>query len=148
MVPQSQPVSFGVSSTGTIPELQQSKIAALNTLASRHSWRSYQYAIERFIVWYCSEPRLTFNCSVVVKYRSFPERLSLIRSHHQLASVCRSGRLADESAESGWLSPELAIGIGVLVSQASGTENGQLAHPQSGSELANAASKTDSTRLE
>ena len=28
--------------------------------------RSYEYAIERFIAWYCSEPRLTFNRSVVV----------------------------------------------------------------------------------
>src|ERR1019366_2894202 len=46
---------------------------------------SYAHAIERFIVWYCSEPRLTFNRTVVVRYRSFLERLSLssatINSH-------------------------------------------------------------------
>jgi hypothetical protein len=33
----------------TIPELEQSKAAVLNTLASAHSRRSYDYAIEKFI---------------------------------------------------------------------------------------------------
>ena len=91
----------------TIPELEQSKTAVLNTLASEHSRRSYAYAIERFITWYCSEPRLTFNRTVVVRYRSFLERLTLSAATINLhLSAIR--RLADESAESGWLSPELA----------------------------------------
>src|SRR6266404_3670884 len=99
-----------LSATATIPELQQSKTAVLNTLASKHSRRSYEYAIDRFIAWYCSEPRLTFNRSVVVRYRSFLERLSLSAATINLhLSAIR--RLADESAESGWLSPEHAIGI-------------------------------------
>jgi integrase len=86
------------------------KAAVLNSLASQHSRRSYEYAIERFIAWYCSEPRLTFNRSVVVKYRSFLERRSLSAATINLhLSAIR--RLADESAESGWLSPEHAIGI-------------------------------------
>jgi hypothetical protein len=107
---QKQPNSVSLSATATIPELQQSKTAVLNTLASQHSRRSYEYAIERFIAWYCSEPRLTFNRSVVVKYRSFLERLSLSAATINLPlSAIR--RLADESAESGWLSPEHAIGI-------------------------------------
>jgi len=110
MVPEKQPESVGCSATLTIPELEQSKAAVLNTLASQHSRRSYKHAIERFIVWYCSEPRLTFNRSVVVKYRSFLERLSLSAATINLhLSAIR--RLADESAESGWLSPEHAIGI-------------------------------------
>ena len=105
MLTQKQPNSVSLSATATIPELQQSKTAVLNTLASQHSRRSYEYAIERFIAWYCSEPRLTFNRSVVVKYRSFLERLSLSAATINLhLSAIR--RLADESAESGWLSPE------------------------------------------
>jgi integrase len=45
-----------------------------------------------------------------VRYRSFLERLSLSAATINLhLSAIR--RLADESAESGWLSPELAIGI-------------------------------------
>src|SRR5271169_4250170 len=110
MFPQTESNPVGLSATATIPELQQSKTAVLNTLASKHSRRSYEYAIERFIAWYCSEPRLTFNRSVVVRYRSFLERLSLSAATINLhLSAIR--RLADESAESGWLSPEHAIGI-------------------------------------
>lgn len=94
----------------TIPELEQSKVAVLNTLASAHSRRSYQYAIERFIAWYCDEPRLAFNRSVVVRYRSFLERQLLAPATINLhLSAIR--RLADESTESGWLSLEQAIGI-------------------------------------
>ena len=69
--------SVSRSAALTIPELEQSKAAVLNTLASAHSRRSYEYAIERFIAWYCDEPRLAFNRSVVVRYRSFLESLSL-----------------------------------------------------------------------
>jgi hypothetical protein len=75
MFPQTESNPVGLSATA-IPELQQSKTAVLNTLASKHSRRSYEYAIERFIAWYCSEPRLTFNRSVVVRYRSFLERVA------------------------------------------------------------------------
>ena len=44
---KSQPESVGLSATLTIPELEQSKAAVLNTLASQHSRRSYEYAIEK-----------------------------------------------------------------------------------------------------
>jgi integrase len=110
MSPKTQQESTTRPAAVTIPELEHSKTAVLNTLASRHSRRSYQYAIDRFIAWYCSEPRLTFNRSVVVSYRSSLERLSLSAAtiNLQLSAI---RRLADESAESGWLSPELAIGI-------------------------------------
>jgi len=43
MVLQNQLDSASLSATTTIPELQQSKTAVLNTLASRHSRRSYEY---------------------------------------------------------------------------------------------------------
>jgi site-specific recombinase XerD len=102
--------SVSRSATLTIPELEQSKAAVLNTLASAHSRRSYEHAIGRFIAWYCDEPRLGFNRSVVVRYRSFLESLSLSAATINLhLSAIR--RLADESAESGWLSPELVTGI-------------------------------------
>jgi hypothetical protein len=52
MVPRNQSVSVGLSATATIPESQQSKMAVLNTLASQHSRRSYEHAIDRFIAWY------------------------------------------------------------------------------------------------
>jgi site-specific recombinase XerD len=105
---QRKPVSR--SATLTIPELEQSKAAVLNTLASAHSRRSYEHAIKRFIAWYCDEPRLGLNRSVVVRYRSFLESLSLSAATINLhLSAIR--RLADEPAESGWLSPQLLTGI-------------------------------------
>ena len=47
MFPQTESNPVGLSATATIPELQQSKTAVLNTLGSKHSRRSYEYAIER-----------------------------------------------------------------------------------------------------
>jgi hypothetical protein len=47
---KNQPESVGLSATLTIPELEQSKAAVLNTLASQHSRRSYEYAIEDVIM--------------------------------------------------------------------------------------------------
>jgi hypothetical protein len=61
----------------TIPELEHAKAAALGTLVSLHSRRAYNNAIDKFIAWYCSEPRLGFNRVVVLRYRSFLESLSL-----------------------------------------------------------------------
>jgi integrase len=143
MVPQKHTESGVCSQTLTIPELEQSKAAVLNTLASVHSRRSYAFAIGRFIAWYCSEPRLTFNRAVVVRYRSHLESLrpsaSTINLH---LSAIR--RLADESAESGWLTPELAIGIRRVqgVKRLGGKSGNWLTRNQS-QELVNAASKTD-----
>jgi integrase len=131
------------SATLTIPEPEQSKAAVLNTLASQHSRRSYEYAIERFIAWYCSEPRLTFNRSVVVKYRAFLERLSLSAATINL-HLSPIRRLADESAESGWLSPEHAIGIRrVKGVKRLGRKIGNWLSRSQAQELVNAASKAD-----
>lgn len=94
----------------TVLGLDQSKANVLATLPSAHSRRSNEHAISRFIEWYCSEPRLGFNRSTVVRYRSFLESLGLAPATNNLhLSAIR--RLADESTESGWLSPELATGI-------------------------------------
>jgi hypothetical protein len=104
------PVLPGRCAVVIIPELEQSKAAVLSTLASAHSRRSHKHAIEKFVDWYCSEPRLGFNRSVVLRYRAFLEGLTLSAATVNLhLSAIR--RLADEAAESGWLSPELAIGI-------------------------------------
>jgi hypothetical protein len=50
-------------------DLEQSKSAVLNSLTSPSSQRSYDHAIREFIDWYCSEPRLAFNKTVVTRYR-------------------------------------------------------------------------------
>jgi site-specific recombinase XerD len=70
----------------------------------------YEYAIDQFIAWYCSEPRLAFNRIVVARYRMHLESRGLAANtiNQQLAAV---RRLAHEAADSGLLSPELAAGI-------------------------------------
>src|SRR5216684_8675468 len=93
-----------------LPDLDHAKIAVLNTLSSPDSQRSYRFAIEDFIAWYCSEPRLAFNKTVVLRYRLQLEarHLSASTINVRLAAV---RRLAYEAADGGLLSPELAAGI-------------------------------------
>ena len=48
-----------------LPELDQAKSAVLNSLNSAEAQRGYRHAIDEFVEWYCSEPRLSFNKTVV-----------------------------------------------------------------------------------
>jgi hypothetical protein len=57
-----------------LPDLEHSKTAVLNSLTSPSSRRSYEHAIREFTDWYCSEPRLAFNKTVVTRYRIFLEQ--------------------------------------------------------------------------
>src|SRR5215471_17465278 len=93
-----------------LPDLDHCKTAVLNSLGSPASRRVYEYAIDQFIAWYCSEPRLAFNRIVVVRYRMYLEARHLAANtiNQQLAAV---RRLAHEAADAGLLSPELAAGI-------------------------------------
>lgn len=52
-----------------LPDLEQSKMAVLNSLMSKSGQRNYEHAITDFVEWYCSEPRLAFNRNVVLRYR-------------------------------------------------------------------------------
>src|SRR5436305_14414478 len=63
-----------------LPDLDHSKAAVLDTLRSPESKRGYRHAIDEFIQWYCSEPRLSFNKVVVTRFRIFLENLSLASS--------------------------------------------------------------------
>jgi site-specific recombinase XerD len=93
-----------------LPDLEQSKSAVLNSLTSLSSQRSYDHAIREFIDWYCSEPRLAFNKTVVTRYR-----ISLEQAHYASSTInlrlAAVRRLAYEAADSGLLSPDLAAGI-------------------------------------
>ena len=93
-----------------LPDLEQSKNSVLHSLAAASSQQSYGHAIDEFIAWYCSEPRLSFNRTVVLRYRFFLEQKNLAPStiNVRLAAV---RRLAYEASDTGILSPELAAGI-------------------------------------
>jgi len=93
-----------------LPDLEQSKLAVLNSLTSQSSQRSYDHAIRVFIDWYCSEPRLAFNRTVVTRYR-----INLEQEHYASSTInlrlAAIRRLAYEAADCGLLSPDLASGI-------------------------------------
>src|SRR5580658_969321 len=93
-----------------IPDLEHSKAAALRSLGSPDSRRGYQHAIDEFVAWYCSEPRLAFNKAVVLRYRFHLEERGLAPGtiNVRMAAV---RRLAYEAADADLLSPELAAGI-------------------------------------
>ena len=42
--------------------------AVLNSLTSLDAQRGYRHAIDEFVDWYCSEPRLAFNRIVVLRF--------------------------------------------------------------------------------
>ena len=85
-----------------LPDLEQSKNAVLNSLAAPSSQESYRHAMEEFIGWYCSEPRLSFSRTVVLRYRFFLEQKNLAPStiNVRLAAV---RRLAYEASDTGLL---------------------------------------------
>src|SRR3954453_18278075 len=93
-----------------LPDLEQSKAAVLNRLTSSSGQRTYDHAIQEFVTWYCSEPRLAFNRTVVLRYR-----IHLEQRHYAPATInlrlAAVRRVAYEAADAGLLSPELAAGI-------------------------------------
>jgi site-specific recombinase XerD len=93
-----------------LPDLDQAKSAVLNSLTSADAQRGYGHAIEEFVEWYCSEPRLSFSRTVVLRYRIHLESRNLAPGtiNLRLGAV---RRLAYEAADCGLLSPDLAAGI-------------------------------------
>src|ERR1700691_3466713 len=93
-----------------IPDLEHSKAAVLRSPGSPDSRRGYQHAIDEFVSWYCSEPQLAFNKTVVLRYRFHLEERGLAPGtiNVRIAAV---RLLAYEAADCGLLSPELAAGI-------------------------------------
>src|SRR5438552_4357758 len=91
-------------------DLDQAKSAVLNSLSSADAQRGYRHAIDEFIDWYCSEPRLSFNTSVVLRYRIHLETRQLAPGtvNLRLGAV---RRLAYEASDCGLLIPDLAAGI-------------------------------------
>ncbi len=77
---KSKPRSRDAKRVLRIPDLEQSKHAVLNSLPAKSSQDAYGSAIDEFIEWYCSEPRLAFNRTVVLRYRFFLEQRNLAAS--------------------------------------------------------------------
>ena len=48
-----------------LPDLEVARSAILNSLSSPDAQRGYRHAVDEFVDWYCSEPRLSFSKTVV-----------------------------------------------------------------------------------
>jgi len=93
-----------------LPDLEVAKTAVINSLSCPDAQRGYRHAIDEFVEWYCSEPRLSFSKTVVLRYRMHLESRHLAPGtiNLRLGAV---RRLAYEAADSGLLSADLAAGI-------------------------------------
>src|SRR6266851_9024040 len=95
-----------------LPDLKHAKTAVLNSLTSSSGQRTYDHAITEFVAWYCWEPRLAFNRTVVLRYR-----IHLEQRHYAPATInlrlAAVRRVAYEAANAGLLSPELAERAGI-----------------------------------
>ena len=93
-----------------LPDLEVAKSAVLNSLSCPDAQRGYRHAIDEFVDWYCSEPRLSFSKTVVIRYRMHLESRKLAPGtiNLRLGAV---RRLAYEAADCGLLSADLAAGI-------------------------------------
>src|SRR5450755_4772408 len=93
-----------------LPDPEVAKSAVLNSLSCPDAQRGYRHAIDEFVDWYCSEPRLSFSKTVVLRYRMHLESRNLAPGtvNLRLGAV---RRLAYEAADCGLLSADLAAGI-------------------------------------
>src|ERR1700730_7456561 len=93
-----------------LPDLDIAKAAVINNLSCPDAQRGCRHAIDEFVDCYCSETRLSFSKTVVVRYRMHLESRQLAPGtiNLRLGAV---RRLAYEAAECGLLSADLAAGI-------------------------------------
>src|ERR1700748_582859 len=82
-----------------LPDLDHCKLAVLTSLGSPAPRRVYQYAIDQFTAWYCSEPRLAFNRVVVVRYRMYLESRRLGPHRRTQSQGCGHGGYRQHSTE-------------------------------------------------
>jgi hypothetical protein len=73
-----------------LPDLEHGKAAVLNSLNWTDAKRGYRHAIDEFVDWYCSEPRLDFNRIVALRYRSHLESRQLAPGELELVNFHRS----------------------------------------------------------
>jgi len=83
-----------------LPDFEHAKTAALNSLTSASGQRTHDHASREFVAWYCSEPRLAFNRTVVLRYRIHlePRGYAPTTINLRLAAV---RRIAYEAADAG-----------------------------------------------
>ena len=85
-----------------LPDLEHVKSTVLVSLRSPESQRSYRRSIDDFVCWYRSEPRLSFNKTVVTRYR-MPLEDRLLAPGTINVRLATVRRLAYEATDTGLL---------------------------------------------
>ena len=100
-----------------LSDLGHTKTAVLNSLRSVSGQRTYDHAIREFVAWYCSEPRLAFNRTVVLRYRLHLEqrRYAPATINLRLAAI---RRVAYEASDAGLLSADAPATLRTVRDQA------------------------------
>jgi hypothetical protein len=83
------------------PDLDQAKAAVLGSLHSPESQRGYQHSINEFLNWYCSEPRLSFNKTVVTPVPNPPRESFLSPRNDQRPTSRAYSELLDTGISRG-----------------------------------------------
>jgi hypothetical protein len=78
------------------------EVCSIEQPDSKSGQRTYDHAINEFVDWYCSEPRLAFNRTVVLRYRIHLEQRHLAPTtiNLRLAAVRRVAYEAADAASS------------------------------------------------
>lgn len=86
------------------------EVRGLQLPESVNAKRGYRHAIDKFVEWYCSESRLSFSKTVVLRYRTHLESRHLAPG---TVNLCLGAvrRLVYEASDCGLLSPDLAACI-------------------------------------
>jgi hypothetical protein len=75
-----------------LPDLDHARSSVLNTLSSPNARRNYRFAMDQFIAWYYSEPRVALNRAVVLRFRL---HLESTVENHNLRDVKSDSLLTD-----------------------------------------------------
>jgi hypothetical protein len=100
MMPKTKEQSRSIRTTLRLPDLDQSKNSVRQSLGSAASKRTYGAAIEDFISWYCSEPRLAFGRTVVLRYLLLRDRGRSTRSSESFLRSLAAGRIPTSTCRS------------------------------------------------
>ena len=98
-----------------LPDLEHARTAVLSSLTSSDAQRGYRQAIDEFVDWYCSEPRLAFNRTVVLRYRSHLESCQLAPGTINTAAVA-----TPEKSPSRMYGPPQSCGVDLLAATCPG----------------------------
>jgi hypothetical protein len=96
-----------------LPDLDHAKSSVLSSLSSLRSRRNYKFAMEQFITWYCSEPRLALNRTVVLRSGNTSNH-SVWPPVRSIKGSLQSGALHTRRQIQVCSAPNLPLGFGEL----------------------------------